>query len=81
MLQGYGMTEASAVLTMLTPSDHRRGGDPRRSAGRPVFGVAINQVIKDDLKIDGAASGAAPAKIIAASGPSAGAANIPATAA
>ena len=33
LFQGYGMTEASAVLTMLTPSDHRRGGDARRSAG------------------------------------------------
>ena len=46
LYQGYGMTEASAVLTMLTPNDHRRGGDVRRSAGRPVFGVAIS--IRDD---------------------------------
>jgi acyl-CoA synthetase (AMP-forming)/AMP-acid ligase II len=46
LFQGYGMTEASAVLTMLTPGDHRRGGDARHSAGRPVLGVAIS--IRDD---------------------------------
>ena len=46
LFQGYGMTEASAVLTMLTPSDHRRVGDARRSAGRPVVGVTIS--IRDE---------------------------------
>jgi len=41
LLQGYGMTEAAAVLTFLTPKDHRRGGDLLRSAGRPAKGVSI----------------------------------------
>ena len=40
--QGYGMTEASAVLTFLTADDHRRGGDVLRSAGRPVPGVVLS---------------------------------------
>lgn len=40
--QGYGMTEASAVLTFLTADDHRRGGDALRSAGRPVPGVVLS---------------------------------------
>ena len=44
--QGYGMTEASAVLTFLTADDHRRGGDILRSAGRPVTGVTLS--IQDD---------------------------------
>jgi long-chain acyl-CoA synthetase len=39
--QGYGMTEAASVLTMLGPEDHRRGGDALASAGRPVFGVEL----------------------------------------
>ena len=39
--QGYGMTECSSVLTMLTDVDHRNGGERLRSAGRPVPGVAI----------------------------------------
>jgi long-chain acyl-CoA synthetase len=42
LYQGYGMTEASAVLTLLTAKDHRRGGDALRSAGRPVYGVEIS---------------------------------------
>ena len=46
LFQGYGMTEASSSLTMLTPSDHRRGGDALRSAGRALLGVAIT--IQDD---------------------------------
>jgi acyl-CoA synthetase (AMP-forming)/AMP-acid ligase II len=41
VFQGYGMTEASSVLTMLGPREHRRGGDLLRSAGRPVPGVVI----------------------------------------
>jgi long-chain acyl-CoA synthetase len=40
--QGYGMTESSAVLTSLTPDDHRVGGDLLRSAGRPLAGVVLN---------------------------------------
>ncbi len=40
--QGYGMTEASAVLTFLTAEDHRRGGDVLASAGRAVPGVTLS---------------------------------------
>ena len=40
--QGYGMTESSAVLTVLTDEDHRRGVDIRRSAGRAVMGVRLS---------------------------------------
>jgi long-chain acyl-CoA synthetase len=39
--QGYGMTEASAILTALGPEEHRRGGDLLKSAGRPVIGVHL----------------------------------------
>lgn len=42
VFQGYGMTEASAVLTALLPEDHRVGGDRLRSAGRAVRGVALS---------------------------------------
>jgi acyl-CoA synthetase (AMP-forming)/AMP-acid ligase II len=34
IFQGYGMTEASAVLTVLGPEEHRRGGALLRSAPR-----------------------------------------------
>lgn len=40
--QGYGMTEASALLTWLHSDDHRRGGPRLRSAGRPVPGVVLS---------------------------------------
>ncbi len=40
--QGYGMTEAAAVLTMLGPDEHRRGGAYLRSAGAPVLGVELS---------------------------------------
>jgi acyl-CoA synthetase (AMP-forming)/AMP-acid ligase II len=39
--QGYGMTECSSVLTLLTDDDHRAGGPRLRSAGRPVVGVDL----------------------------------------
>ncbi|CAN5707805.1 long-chain fatty acid--CoA ligase [soil metagenome] len=42
LTQTYGMTEASAVLTCLTPADHRAGGEALRSAGRALPGVAIS---------------------------------------
>ncbi len=38
--QGYGMTECSSILTMLSPADHRRAG-VRQSAGRPAIGVTL----------------------------------------
>jgi acyl-CoA synthetase (AMP-forming)/AMP-acid ligase II len=40
--QGYGMTECSAVLTVLGPDEHRRGGELLRSAGRPARGVLLS---------------------------------------
>jgi long-chain acyl-CoA synthetase len=40
--QGYGMTEASAVLTWLAPEDHSAGGPRLRSAGRPMPGVLLS---------------------------------------
>jgi long-chain acyl-CoA synthetase len=52
--QGYGMTEAAPLVTVLTPADHRRGAageEPYasrlRSAGRPVVGVEA-QVRRED---------------------------------
>jgi long-chain acyl-CoA synthetase len=40
--QGYGMTEAAAVLTFLRPEDHAKGGKLLSSAGRPVPGVRLS---------------------------------------
>jgi acyl-CoA synthetase (AMP-forming)/AMP-acid ligase II len=42
VFQGYGMTESSAVLTVLGPDEHRTGGDLLRSAGRAVPGVVLS---------------------------------------
>jgi long-chain acyl-CoA synthetase len=42
VLQGYGMTESSAVLTALGPQEHREGGARLRSAGRPLPGVVLS---------------------------------------
>ncbi len=42
ILQAYGMTEASAVLTYLGPEEHRMGGELLRSAGRAVPGVVLS---------------------------------------
>jgi len=44
--QGYGMTECSAVLTLLGPTEHRAGGDYLRSAGKPMTGVVLS--IRDE---------------------------------
>ena len=40
--QGYGMTEASAMLTVLSTDDHERGGDILQSAGRALPGVRLS---------------------------------------
>ncbi len=40
--QGYGMTECSSVLTILTDEDHHTGGAKLASAGRPLTGVEIS---------------------------------------
>jgi long-chain acyl-CoA synthetase len=45
-VQGYGMTEASPLLTMLDADDHRAGGALLRSAGRALPGVVLS--IQDD---------------------------------
>jgi acyl-CoA synthetase (AMP-forming)/AMP-acid ligase II len=51
-VQGYGMTETTALLTYLMPADHRRAlaGRPELllSAGRPVVGTEIRIVDADD---------------------------------
>jgi long-chain acyl-CoA synthetase len=46
-LQGYGMTEASSVLTLLGPEDHRRGGSALTASGRPLLGIELR--ITDSL--------------------------------
>ena len=46
LLQGYGMTECSSILTFLTPEDHVAGGDRLRSVGRAVLGVNLS--IRDE---------------------------------
>jgi long-chain acyl-CoA synthetase len=52
-LQGYGMTEASPLLTVLAPEHHvlentERRFAPVKSAGKPVAGVEIRVVDEDD---------------------------------
>ena len=51
-VQGYGMTETTALLTYLMPEDHRRALAGRAelllSAGRPVVGTEIRIVDADD---------------------------------
>ncbi|MDQ6946954.1 MAG: AMP-binding protein, partial [Actinomycetota bacterium] len=42
VIQAYGMTENNGILTMLTPEDHRRGGDLLRSAGQPVINSVVS---------------------------------------
>jgi len=45
--QGYGMTECCAILTLLGPDEHRRGGTYLASTGRAVAGVEL--AIQDEL--------------------------------
>ena len=54
-IQGYGMTETSPILTVLTIADHQAAWpagqwNPLQSAGRPVMGVEIRVV--DDFDCD-----------------------------
>jgi long-chain acyl-CoA synthetase len=51
LIQGYGMTEAATILTLLTGSDHRRGGKFLASAGRPVPGVEVSILGEDDRPV------------------------------
>ncbi|MEX0800270.1 MAG: long-chain-fatty-acid--CoA ligase [Dehalococcoidia bacterium] len=50
--QGYGMTETTAVLTYLLPTDHERAmrdkPDLIASAGRPIVGTELRIVDEDD---------------------------------
>jgi acyl-CoA synthetase (AMP-forming)/AMP-acid ligase II len=53
--QAYGMTETSAILTVLNPADHRRAleSDPGLllSAGRPVMGTQLRIVDEDGAEV------------------------------
>jgi acyl-CoA synthetase (AMP-forming)/AMP-acid ligase II len=53
--QGYGMTETTAVLSFLTPDDHRLAMGERHdlllSAGRPVLGTDLRIVDDDDKPV------------------------------
>jgi long-chain acyl-CoA synthetase len=53
LAQGYGMTEVSPLLTVLSPADHRfdntdRPFAPVKSAGKPVTGVEVRVVDHND---------------------------------
>ncbi len=54
-VQGYGMTETTALLTYLMPEDHRRAlaGRPELllSAGRPVVGTEVRIVDAEDRPV------------------------------
>jgi acyl-CoA synthetase (AMP-forming)/AMP-acid ligase II len=54
-LQSYGLTEATQVLTYLSPADHRRALAERPelllSAGRPALGTEIRVVDDDDAPL------------------------------
>jgi long-chain acyl-CoA synthetase len=41
IIQGYGMTEGSTLVTLLTGEDHRRGGQLLTSCGRALPGVDV----------------------------------------
>ncbi|NYT63558.1 long-chain fatty acid--CoA ligase [Alcaligenaceae bacterium] len=41
LYQGYGMTETSPVVTLLTPNDHKPGNPRLRSCGQAVPGVEV----------------------------------------
>jgi acyl-CoA synthetase (AMP-forming)/AMP-acid ligase II len=53
--QGYGMTETTAVISFLTPDDHRLAMSERQelllSAGRPILGTDVRIVDDDDKPV------------------------------
>jgi long-chain acyl-CoA synthetase len=53
LIQGYGLTEASPMLTWLSPEDHDDDALPnaRKSAGRPVPGVTVRVVDELDREL------------------------------
>lgn len=60
-VQAYGMTEACAVATVLSPEDHHRALSSRpeilTSAGRPVLGTSIRVVDRDGAELPTGAVG------------------------
>ncbi|OQS17320.1 fatty-acid--CoA ligase [Nocardia donostiensis] len=50
-IQTYGMTELSPVATILTPDDHRAGGDRLRSVGRAAVHCEVRVVDRDDRPV------------------------------
>lgn len=54
--QGYGMTESTALVTVLTPEDHRRP-ELLRSVGRPVAGTLVRVVSEDGVVLPPGAVG------------------------
>ena len=57
IFQGYGMTEACAVLTILGPEEHRAGGELLRSAGHAVAGVSLSIQDEDGNELPSGQSG------------------------
>ena len=49
--QGYGMTEATGVITYLSPDAHRLGGERLRSVGQPMHGVRFSIRGPDDEEL------------------------------
>ena len=57
IFQGYGMTEACAVLTILGPEEHRAGGELLRSAGHAAAGVSLSIQDEDGNELPPGQSG------------------------
>ncbi|MDF3029807.1 MAG: long-chain-fatty-acid-CoA ligase [Moraxellaceae bacterium] len=49
--QGYGQTEASPVITFLSPEQHAAGGDWLQSAGQPAYGVDVRILDANDGEV------------------------------
>ena len=55
--QGYGMTESSSILTLLSPADHRRGGKLLRSVGRALPGIVLSIQDEDGILLPSGETG------------------------
>ena len=51
LFQGYGMTESAALVSVLLPEDHARGGAVLASAGRPVAGTVVSIQAEDGTEL------------------------------